>query len=323
MRATTKRVDVVGVGLNATDTIIRLPHFPAFDTKVELLSADIRAGGQVASAMVACQRWGLRTRYIGTVGDDAAAEFQAAELKRERVEAHLFSAPNCPSQIAYILVDEQSGERTIIWKRDRRLELRADQIRKEWITRAQALLVDAHDTEAAAAAGRIAREAGIPVVADIDNLYPGVQAALEQVDFLFASKDFPARLTGENDLLKALPEIHGKFKYRLTGATLGNLGAIAWDGDKFLLCPGFQVKAEDTTGAGDIFHGAIVYGLLKSWTVQRMLEFSCAAAALACTAVGARAGIASVRKIENLMRCGARSEAAYRPEQLKSFRRSA
>lgn len=190
MRATTERVDVVGVGLNATDTIIRLPHFPAFDTKVELLSADIRAGGQVASAMVACQRWGLRTRYIGTVGDDPAAAFQADEFNREGVETHLFSVPNCLSQIAYILVDEQSGERTIIWKRDSRLQLKLEAIREEWITQARVLLVDGHDTEAAAAAGKIARKAGIPVVADIDNLYPGVQEVLEYTDFLFASKDF-------------------------------------------------------------------------------------------------------------------------------------
>jgi sulfofructose kinase len=320
MCATAQRVDVVGVGLNATDTIIRLPHFPAFDTKVELLSADIRAGGQVASAMVACQRWGLQTRYIGTVGDDAAAEFQAADFKREGVEAHLFSVPNCVSQMAYILVDEQSGERTILWKRDRRLELRPDQVRPDWITQAKALLVDGHDTDAAAAAAEIARKAGIPVIVDIDNLYPGVQALLAQTDFLLASKDFPAHVTGEKDLLKALPEIQEKFKHRLTGATLGNLGVIAWDGGKFLPCPGFKVRAVDTTGAGDIFHGAFVYGLLQTWSVERILEFSCAAAALACTTIGARAGIAPTEKIEGLIRSGPRSEIFCGPEALQRFR---
>src|SRR5271154_4191591 len=104
--------DVVGVGINATDTIIRLPHFPTLDSKVELLSSDVRPGGQVASAIVACSRWGLSARYVGKIGDDGARRFQAQEMEREGVEAHWIVAPNCPSQTSFILVDQPSGERT-------------------------------------------------------------------------------------------------------------------------------------------------------------------------------------------------------------------
>jgi sulfofructose kinase len=100
----TARIDVVGVGLNATDTIIRLPHFPAPDSKVEVISTEVKAGGQVASAMVACSRWGLRPRYVGKIGDDAAGEFQKAEMAREGVETHWITARGCPSQTAFILV---------------------------------------------------------------------------------------------------------------------------------------------------------------------------------------------------------------------------
>src|SRR5713101_3386325 len=114
-------VDVAGVGLNATDTLICLPHFPVFDSKLEFLSAEVHPGGQVASALVACQQWGLRTRYIGTVGDDEAAELQRRELARAGVEAHLIAVPRCTSQAAFILVDQATGERTILWRRDARL----------------------------------------------------------------------------------------------------------------------------------------------------------------------------------------------------------
>ncbi len=104
-----KTVDVVGIGINATDTIIRLPHFPALDSKVEIISSEMMPGGQVASAIVACRRWGLRTRYVGKVGEDAAAQLQMDEMENEQVDARWIIAPGRDSQTSYILVDESSG----------------------------------------------------------------------------------------------------------------------------------------------------------------------------------------------------------------------
>jgi sulfofructose kinase len=310
-------VDVVGVGLNATDTLIRLPHFPAFDSKVEFTSAEVLPGGQVASAMVACQRWGLRTRYVGKVGDDAAAQLQCEEFARAGVEAHLLAVPRCMSQVAFILVDETSGERTILWKRDTRLTLRPEELNRDWILRARALHLDGHDTSAAATAARWASEASIPVVADLDNLYPGVEGLLECVDYLLASRDFPSRLTGEADLLKSLPSIQRRYSCRVAGVTLGRQGALAWDSAQFHYAAGYRVEAVDTTGAGDIFHGAFVYALLQGWPLGRQLDFSCAAAALNCTALGARGGIRPVQEIEGLMREGPRHEPAYTEQEIQ------
>ena len=113
------KVDVVGVGLNATDTMIPLPHYPALGSKVEFHSANVLPGGQVATAVIACQQWGLRTRYVGKVGEDAAAEMHRAEFARVGVETHLFTAAGCASQQAFILIDD-TGERTVLWKRDPR-----------------------------------------------------------------------------------------------------------------------------------------------------------------------------------------------------------
>ncbi len=167
-------MDIVGVGLNATDTLIPVPHYPASGSKVEFRSASVLPGGQVATAMVACQTWGLRARYIGKLGDDDAAALHREEFRKAGVETHLFSAPGCPSQQAFILV-EDSGERTVLWKRDDRLTLRPEDLRREWIADARAIHLDGHDTEAAITAATWAREAGIPVVADLDELYPGVE----------------------------------------------------------------------------------------------------------------------------------------------------
>lgn len=303
-------VDVVGVGLNATDTLIELPHFPAHDSKVEIRRVSRFAGGQVASAMAACQSWGLATRYVGKVGDDDAATFQRAELERAGVEARWITAPGCASQLAYILVDS-TGERTIMWRREPRIALLPSDLNREWVTKSRALLVDGHDTAAAAAAARWAREASIPVVADVDNIYPGLEALLEKVDYLISSGSFPQRFTGNPDILQALLELARHFHFRVCGATLGSRGVVAWDGRAFHYSPAFRLRAVDTTGAGDVFHAAFVYSLLAGWPVDRQLNFSCAAAGLNCTALGARSGIKPLAEIDDLISGDQRHSAAY------------
>jgi len=310
-------VDVVGVGINATDTIIRLPRFPELDSKIEILSSEIQPGGQVASAMVACQRWGLKTRYVGKVGTDEAGRLQARMLVREGVEAQVILVPNAESQVAYILVDEDSGERTILWKRDADIALKPEDLRPEWITQARTLHVDGHDTAAAATAARWARLAGIPVTADLDNMYPGVEALLPNVDYMITSRQFPERITSESDLRNSLPLLQRRYKSKLVAATLGRDGVLAWDGVDFHYAPGFVVSVLDTTGAGDIFHGAFLYSMFQQWPLPRQLEFSCAAAALNCTAAGARGRIAKIPEIEEMIRTGTRSEPAFPPGALQ------
>lgn len=304
------KVDLVGVGLNATDMLIRLPHYPALGSKVEFRSADILPGGQVATAVAACQQWGLRTRYVGKIGDDSAAEIHRAEFARLGVETRLVTAPGCASQQAVILVDD-AGERTVLWKRDHGLTLRAEELQREWIVNARALHVDGHDTDAAAVAAGWARDAGVPVIADLDDLYPGVETLLEKIDYLITSRDIPGRLTGDQNLRQSLPAVRERYRCRLAAATLGHEGVLAWDGSRFHYAPAFRVKTLDTTGAGDIFHAGFIYGLLQGWPLPRQLDFACAAAALNCTAAGARGGIRPVENIEAMVATGSRLASAF------------
>jgi sugar/nucleoside kinase (ribokinase family) len=297
--------------------MIRLPHFPAFGSKVEFQMSDVLPGGQVASALVACSRWGLKTRYAGKIGDDGFGLLQQTEMERAGVESHWIIAPNCQSQSSFILVDEATGERTILWKRDPRLELLPAEIRREWVVQSRLLHVDGHDCTAAATAARWAREARIPVIADLDNLYPGVEALLENVDYLISSCEFPERLSGEQDLLVSLRGLSRRFGCRVAAATLGADGVLAWDGSTFHYCPAFEVPPVDTTGAGDIFHAGFAYSLIQGWDLGKALEFSCAAAGLACTAVGARGGIAPLDQIEALIRKGQRRPAVFSRGQLE------
>lgn len=306
----TKKVDLVGVGLNATDTLIPVAHYPERGSKVEIRPTAILPGGQVATAVVACQQWGLRTRYAGKVGEDSAADLHRAEFARLGVEAHLVVAPGCPSQQAFILVDD-SGERTVLWRRDHRLTLLPEELQRDWIVQARALHLDGHDTAAATQAAIWARSAEVPVIADLDELYPGVETLLQNVDYLITSKDIPGKLTATEDLRVSLPAVRSRFGCRLTAATLGQDGVLAWDGEQFHTAPGFCVETVDTTGAGDIFHAGFIFGMLQGWPLQRQLDFACAAAALNCTGIGARGAIQSLEKIESLMRTGARHPAAF------------
>lgn len=295
-----QRVDLVGVGLNATDTLIPLVTYPARGSKIEYNTATIMPGGQTATAVVACQTWGLRTRYVGKLGDDEAARLHSREFARTGVDARLVTVSGAPSPQSLILVDS-GGERTVLCRRDERLLLQPAEIDRAWIVNARALHVDGYDTAAATVAAQWAHAAGIPVIADLDELYPGVDALIENVDYVIVSRDFPSRLTGERNLERALRLIQSRYGCSVTAATLGQEGVLAWDGSQFHLHAAYRVPVVDTTGAGDIFHAGFIYGLLQGWPLARQLDFACAAAALNCTAAGARGGIQTVEAIENLM----------------------
>lgn len=296
----TPTVDVVGVGLNALDTLLSVPSYPARGSKVTARTMHVLPGGQVATAMVACSTWGLRARYVGKVGDDAAGAVHVAEFARSGVDTRLVTTRGCASHQSFIVVDD-TGERTVVRTHDERRTLRPEELQRDWITDARVLLVDGHDTAAAIVAARWARAAGIPVVADLDAAYAGVDALLASVDVLVTNAALPAQLTGRTDLESALRMLQERHGTRLTGATLGDKGVVAWDGRRLHRVAAYRVDVIDTTGAGDVFHAGLVYGMLQGMPVERQLAFACAAAALNCTAIGARGGLAPVVEIERLM----------------------
>ncbi len=304
------KVDLVGVGLNATDTLIPLANYPVRGSKVEYRAATVMPGGQVATTMVACQTWGLRTRYVGKLGDDSAAQLHREAFAKVGVEAQLIEVAGADSPRSLILVDD-GGERTVLCRRDERLILQPEDLKREWIVNARAMHVDGYDTAAATLAARWAHDAGIPVIADLDEPYPGVQELIENVDHLIVSRDFPCRLMADSDLESALRRMQLRYGCKLTAATLGEDGVLAWDGKTLHHCAAYRVPVVDTTGAGDIFHAGFIYGLLQGWPLERQLDFACAAAAINCMASGARGGIQTTAAIEDLMATAARYQAAY------------
>lgn len=299
--------DIVGVGLNATDTLLIVPHFPAYAGKVPFHEEILSPGGQVASAMVACARLGLRAKYIGAIGDDERGRIQMESLLGTGINLDdVQHCQNCANQSAYIIIDRSTGERTVLWRHDDCLRIDPERIAPEQIASARLLHIDGFDTRAAARAAAIARGHGIPVTLDVDTIYHGFDRVLPNVDYLVASSEFPAAWTGIDDPFHALETIQNEYGMKVAAMTLGAHGALARHNGRFHYSPAFVVNCVDTTGAGDVFHGAFCYSVLQGMPMRDALEFSNAMAALNCTAIGARGGLRGLDEIRALISKGER-----------------
>ncbi|MBI3952179.1 MAG: ribokinase [Acidobacteria bacterium] len=297
-----KPFDVVGCGLNAMDYLITVPHYPAFNTKVELINYALRPGGQTATALTALARLGCRTRYIGAVGSDDLGQWQLASLAEAGIEhSRVKIVEGATSQLAFIIIDQQTGERTIIWKRDERLTMRPEALDREAVTSGRILHLDGHDVAASIQAARWARQEHIPVVIDLDNAYPGVEELLLLIDYLVTSADFPMRVTGIADQRAGLKAMNERFGNYFVAMTLGADGVLAYHDGAYLHVPGYDVDCRDTTGAGDAFHGGFIYGLLQQMGLEETLRFANAVAALNCRALGARGGLPELEEVEELL----------------------
>jgi len=299
-----KEFDAVGFGLNAVDHLIVVPAYPAFDTKVRFTAYQKSAGGQTASAMVALQRLGLKTAYAGRFGSDEAGRFGLLSLKYEDVNLDFAQTiESAETQLAFIIIEEQTGERTIVWDRDERLSYREDEAPIEVATRGRVLHLDAHDPPACAMMARAARASGAVVTVDVDNIYEGLPDLLPLIDALITSSGFPQRLTGISNLRDALVQIKTRYGCPLVGATLGKQGAVVLANGEFIESPAFEVPGgcRDTTGAGDAFHAGFIYGMLNGEELESCLRLGNAVAALKCRGLGARASLPRVGELGDFL----------------------
>jgi sugar/nucleoside kinase (ribokinase family) len=294
--------DVIGVGVNAVDHLCTVERFPSFDTKETLAAYDCQPGGQVATALVALQRWGRRTCYVGTFGDDPLGALSRRSLADEGVD--VTRAPvrlGVGNQLAVILVDRASGERTILMHRPHALTLRPDELDPALVASGRVLHLDGYDAEAARAAAGWARAAGIPVVVDVDTGVDAAERLLALTDAVILSREFACALTGSRDAEAALAALAALTRAPLVAVTLGAGGVVARTAAGTLRIPGYAVAAVDTTGAGDVFRAGFIHGLLHGWPLERTLRFANAAAALKCTVAGGRPGIPTVAAAEHLI----------------------
>jgi sulfofructose kinase len=295
-----KRFDVIGFGLSSVDHLCVVKRHPRLDSKQQLVTYDVQPGGQVPTALVALQRWGLRTAYIGSFGDDPGGVLTRTALATEGVDlsATVVRAAT-PQPVSVILIDEISGERSVLWQRVEGLVLGPDEVPRERVVAGRVLLMDVVDMPTAISAAREAKDAGALTVLDTDTPTPGIGDLLRLTDVLIVGAEFPARLTGISNLRGALRAASKRGPW-FVGVTLGPGGALACVRGEFHYVPAFHVPVVDSTGAGDIFHAGSIYGLLQGWSVPDTLRFAAAAAALKCEKLGGRPGIPTLERAKAL-----------------------
>ncbi len=288
-------IDVVAVGHSCMDFIATVPGMPEIDTKTAVKSLYVQGGGPAATALVTLSHLGMRTALVAKMGDDLPGRMAVAELQREAVDTGgVIMQEGARSQCSFILIDEPTGRRTVFWTRGSVEALAPSEIDTGVVLSARCLLVDDLEWRAQEAAARDARAAGIPVVMDAGSVREGVDKLVPLVTHLVASEGFPRAFTGARDLKEAAFALL-ELGPEVVVVTLGARGCFAIDkGGGQVNQPGFTVKIVDTLGAGDVFHGAYVRGLLEDWDLPRVLEFACAVAALKCTKHGGRGGIPSM-----------------------------
>ncbi len=293
------RVDVVGIGANSVDFVHVVPAFPrpeGWHSKMRVRRRLVSCGGQTATAMATCARFGLRAVYVGVIGDDENGRRIQADLPRFGLDGAMLLPRPGRNQSAVIVIDEQTGERAVLWDRDDSLSLRASDIPMDLVASARLLHVDDVDQAAAIAAARHARRLGIPVTSDLDRMTERTEELALAVSCAIFADGLPEQLTGERDHERALRRLRRRHAGLLV-VTVGRDGAVALDGDRFLRSPGFAVQAVDTTGAGDVFRGAFIYGVLHDWPIDRTLRLANAAAALSCTRLGTMAAVPALDEV--------------------------
>ena len=300
-----KEFEAVGFGTNAVDYLIVVPEYPAFNSKIELDDYKKMAGGEIASTMVGLARLGVTTAYVGRFGADPEGDFGLQTLRDENVNVDCAEQiAGAGTQIAFILIDRRSGERTVIWKRDRKLAYaEGERAPVEMAKKCRVFHATPHDAPACAQMARAAKEAGAIVSIDIDNLFKGIQELLPLIDVFISSEEFPARRVGIKDKKTALREIHERYGCKIVGMTAGEKGSLLLCENEFIETPACAVPngCKDTTGAGDAFRVGFLYGLLKGETVETSARMANAVAALKCRELGARAALPRLSEIIALL----------------------
>ncbi len=293
--------DVIGLGICAVDFLCRLPHYPQLDEKTELLEFSLQGGGPVPTALVALARLGARIGYVGKVGEDQDGRFIRESLESEGVDARgLTIVPGARTPRAFVWIDGPSGLKSIAADRTGLEAMRSEELSRELVTAGRYLLIDGKETEAALKAAHWARRAGAEVVLDVGSQRDKMEALLGLTDYLVVSESF-ARRSVLNDEEAAARHLLS-FGPKVVVVTVGHKGALWLSREALFRQPAFEVPVVDTTGAGDVFHGAFIYGLLREWDGGNILRFASAMAGIKCGHMGGRMGIPTLKEVERFLK---------------------
>ncbi|RII27692.1 MAG: carbohydrate kinase [Geobacter sp.] len=293
---------VTGIGQCCWDFLALVEAYPSADSKQEVFQWEEQGGGPVATALVALSRLGVACRFHGVIGDDGLGELVLGSLVNEGIDCQgvvLRSGSN--SQRAFIVVEKENANRTIFWQRPTGEPLSPEELPEDYLNDCRLLLLDGLMVDVSLAAARDASRHGVPVMLDAGRLRPGMAELARLCSYVVAGEQFAFDL-GWDGKDESFASVASSLGAPVVTVTCGVRGSLTWRERGVIRQPAFPVPVIDTTGAGDVFHGGYVYGLLKGWELPSVLTFAGAMAAIKCTRPGGRSGIPDLPQVLNFLR---------------------
>lgn len=295
------KYDCVGVGIISLDHLILVDHYPATNSKNIARKYVKQGGGPVPTALAALGNLGKKCALITKIGVNTAGKFLKAELAEYKIDTHfIVTDAKIETPEAFIIIDEKSGDRTVILNRTQRMTLSPTDLSDTILQNCRLLHLDGHDQEANIDAAEKAKTNGAAISIDIGSNRKVDKRLLDLVDYAIVSEDWANAFLQANDPEKSAAMLLD-FGVSLGAVTCGSRGSYFASSEGVYHQSSFAVNTVDTTGAGDVFHGAALYGILEEWSVEQIGSFASAAAALACTQVGGKAGIPDLLQIQEFL----------------------
>ena len=303
------RFDVCALGCICWDYVGIVENYPALDEKALLGELVQMGGGLSATAMVAAARLGAKAAIFGRVGDDEFGAHCLAAFAAEGVDAAgVEVVRGASSQFAFCVAHAATGKRSIFWKRGSSDRLGRGETNLQAVTDCRCVLLDNHHSAAAREAAEFALAAGTPVVVDVERPDPGTRELFGLATWPIVPESFIREATGASSLDTGVAMLRTA-NNRAVIVTLGERGVIAYTDEGIIRRPAYHVEpVVDTTGAGDVFHGAFSYGIALGYELEENLAFASAAAGLSCRGLGGRGALASFAETSELIKNGALRE---------------
>lgn len=309
------QLDIVGLGLCTLDVLMRVDEMPTWEGPREMTDFGLDGGGPVGTACVAASKLGAKVGYVGAVGSDVVGELKMRFIAEHGVDlSRVVRVEGPETHVVAVYVQAHSGERVFsVLGRRETSHLLPEALDRSYISSARFLHLDGFHHECAVRAAQWVREAGGRVCIDCartdkPTVPPETIELLSHVGILVCGAGFCRALTGEEDIWRA-GAAAAAFGPEVVVETCGEAGSFSFSAEEQFHTPAFEVEVLDTTGAGDVFHGAYLVALLHGWDLRAAAEFATAAAALKCTKLGGRRGIPGFREtLEFLGRRGARPD---------------
>jgi sugar/nucleoside kinase (ribokinase family) len=293
---------IVGIGACVFDTLYNVPTYPTEDTKMRATASKAAGGGPVATGLVAAQKLGIDTAYVGVLSNDNGGVFLKGDFEKYGVDTANIDVKEGYRSFASVLwLCADTATRTCVFDRGDLPALVLSDAQKQVIREAELLMVDGNEMDAAVEGAKIARESGTKVLYDCGGLYPNVERLLALTDIMIPSEEFALGHTGEKTAEAAAKVLFDRYHPEVVVITQGKRGGILFNGEKTVAYPIYPAEVVDSNGSGDVFHGAFAAAICRGYGFEKCCHFSSAVSAIKCMGVGARESVPSFDTVKKYM----------------------